>query len=170
MPGTRPPGRVGAPDPDTPADGRPREPPLPAGGESGGSWLLPAHRSAALTWSVPVGRGTGQRTEADTTVTVGGEQAVTGGHAHHPAGTVPHVAGPCPHHRLDRVHVDTLCVEQSSLQLGPESVLAHVPVRTDDPVARDEHRHGIVAESGPDRPDRPGAVDPMGNPRVRTDL
>src|SRR5689334_25162233 len=81
------------------------------------------------------------------------------------------VANAGPGQRFQTVRVRTLLGEDRPLvRWAAERVLADHPVAPDDPVARDDERHGVVAERRADGADGPGPADLCRDPAVRTDL
>ena len=67
--------------------------------------------------------------------------------------------------------VEPLGCQDRPLVLRPaERVLADGAVRADDPMARDDERHRVVAEGRADRADRLRPADLRGDPAVRPDL
>ncbi len=76
-----------------------------------------------------------------------------------------------PGERLELVGIGALLGQDRALVLGAaERVLADHSVAPDDAVARDDQRHGIVAEGRPDRADCLRPADLGRDPAVRPDL
>ena len=57
--------------------------------------------------------------------------------------------------------------EEPALPLDPPGEAVEAPVAGHDAVARDDERHGVVAQRRPDRPHCPGAPDLGRDPAVR---
>src|SRR5439155_9345735 len=80
-------------------------------------------------------------------------------------------ANACASQRLELVRIGALLGKDRPLVLWTaQRILPDHPVASNDPVARDDQRHGVVAERRPDSPDRPGPADLGCDPAIWPDL